>query len=198
MNTFIIGSLFSFQGTLKASTFVGAFLFYNNYFVDKDFNACYTGIKEYLPKVDNEMKKLSFFLNLFRILPAYLIANFNRKTSELVKSDIRFWKEILNWQDKSDLYVFGILLCQKKEFRSLIRKRIHIGGGSIPSFLFRVLFKPMDTLYINTEHIGSGLYIQHGFATIIAAESIGDNCWINQQVTIGYEQNRRPVIGNHV
>ena len=91
-----------------------ALLDYNNYFVDKDFNACYTGIKEYLPKVDNEMKKLSFFLNLFRILPAYLIANFNRKTSELVKSDIRFWKEILNWQDKIDLYVFGILLCQKK------------------------------------------------------------------------------------
>lgn len=72
------------------------------------------------------MKKLSFFLNLFRILPAYLIANINRRTSEMVKSDIRFWKEILNWQDKSDLYVFGILLCQKKEFRSLIRKRIHI------------------------------------------------------------------------
>ena len=32
---------------MKASTFVGAFLFYNNYFVDKDFNACYTGIKEF-------------------------------------------------------------------------------------------------------------------------------------------------------
>jgi len=56
----------------------------------------------------------------------------------------------------------------------------------------------MESLYINTEKIGKGLFIQHGFSTIIAADSVGENCWINQQVTIGYEQNRYPVIGNHV
>ena len=44
----------------------------------------------------------------------------------------------------------------------------------------------MPTLYISTAEIGPGLFIQHGFATIIAARSIGANCWINQQVTIGY------------
>ena len=44
-----------------------------------------------------------------------------------------------------------------------------------------------------------GLFIQHGFATIIAAKSIGANCWINQQVTIGYSNNSdAPTIGNGV
>lgn len=44
----------------------------------------------------------------------------------------------------------------------------------------------MPTLYIYTKDIGPGLFIQHGFATIISARKIGRNCWINQQVTIGY------------
>ena len=43
------------------------------------------------------------------------------------------------------------------------------------------------------------MFIQHGFATMIAAESIGENCWINQQVTIGYNgHDDPPVIGNNV
>jgi len=58
---------------------------------------------------------------------------------------------------------------------------------------------PMNTLYIKTKNIGPGLFIQHGFSTIITAKSIGDNCWINQQVTIGYSNLVDcPVIGNNV
>lgn len=57
----------------------------------------------------------------------------------------------------------------------------------------------MNTLYILTNDIGPGLFIQHGFATVIAAKSIGKNCWINQQVTIGYSTaSDTPVIGDHV
>jgi serine O-acetyltransferase len=47
----------------------------------------------------------------------------------------------------------------------------------------------MNTLFIYTPKIGEGLFIQHGFATIISATSIGKNCWINQQVTIGYSND---------
>ena len=59
----------------------------------------------------------------------------------------------------------------------------------------------MSSLYITTsrEKIGKGLFIQHGFSTIISAESIGDYCWINQQVTIGYtSMPTPPIIGNNV
>lgn len=63
----------------------------------------------------------------------------------------------------------------------------------------RFLFPPMDTLYICTKNIGPRLFIQHGFATIISAKSIGSDCWINQQVTVGYSfSNEPPVIGNGV
>ncbi|MCL2429131.1 MAG: serine acetyltransferase, partial [Alphaproteobacteria bacterium] len=40
----------------------------------------------------------------------------------------------------------------------------------------------------------------HGFGTWIAAEEIGANCWINQQVTVGFSSGEadRPVIGDNV
>ncbi|WP_426350916.1 serine O-acetyltransferase [Alloiococcus sp. CFN-8] len=57
----------------------------------------------------------------------------------------------------------------------------------------------MNTLFIQSKEIGGGLFIQHGFSTMIAAESIGENCWINQQVTIGYSgHGRAPIIGDDV
>lgn len=47
--------------------------------------------------------------------------------------------------------------------------------------------------------VSGGLYISHGFSTIIVAKSIGKNCWINQQVTIGATAlHDCPTIGNDV
>ena len=55
-------------------------------------------------------------------------------------------------------------------------------------------WKPLSSLYISTYEIGGGLFIQHGFSTVIDAERIGENCWINQQVTIGYSGSEHPII----
>ena len=72
-------------------------------------------------------------------------------------------------------------------------------GGGISNVILKALFPLMDTLYITTNEIGPRLFIQHGFATIISAKSIGSDCWINQQVTIGYTFDTvPPVIGNGV
>lgn len=53
-------------------------------------------------------------------------------------------------------------------------------------------------LYINTEDIGQGLFIQHGFSTVVSAKCVGKNCWINQQVTIGHTAQGAPIIGDNV
>ena len=65
--------------------------------------------------------------------------------------------------------------------------------------------KPNSTLYICTpsKEFGPGVFIQHGFATVITAEHVGRNCWINQQVTIGYNDSKKygfgkPWIGDNV
>ncbi len=53
------------------------------------------------------------------------------------------------------------------------------------------------TLYIECPDIGGGFFIQHGFATYIAAQKIGKNFSVNQQVTIGYRGTGTPTIGNN-
>jgi serine O-acetyltransferase len=75
--------------------------------------------------------------------------------------------------------------------------------GHLKFFLYYL--PPLSTLYICTksENFGAGTFIQHGFATVITAERIGENCWINQQVTIGFNDSRKygygkPTIGNNV
>ena len=68
----------------------------------------------------------------------------------------------------------------------------------------RVLLKPLQltngrNLYIDCADIDGGLFIEHGFSTVIACSHIGSNCWINQQVTIGYSDGIKcPYIGNNV
>lgn len=79
------------------------------------------------------------------------------------------------------------------EFRSLFYFRL-----GWPSRLVSWLCPPEPTLHICTRDIGPGLFIQHGFATIITAKKIGADCWVNQQVTIGHKGALAPVIGDRV
>jgi serine O-acetyltransferase len=83
------------------------------------------------------------------------------------------------------------------EFRSLFYKRV--GSNSRFVWILRLLYPPQAALFIYTKQLGGGVFIQHGFATIISAKSIGRNCWINQQVTIGYTNATDcPTLGDHV
>ena len=109
--------------------------------------------------------------------------------------DLHRWKSVLGLKG-TDKQVLSRLLATDRAFRSLylfrLKKRAYRGW-------VRLLYPPLDSLYIMTADIGGGLFIQHGFSTYIAAQSIGENCWINQQVTIGYKDNTRPpIIGNNV
>ena len=86
------------------------------------------------------------------------------------------------------------LMTRFPEFRNLYYYRTGLKGR-----LFSWLCPPMSTLYIATRNIGPGLFIHHGFATIIAAKEIGANCWINQQVTIGFSnETDQPTLQDNV
>ena len=120
------------------------------------------------------------------------------KQKHLIIKDIARWNQIngntfglfesLNWY-----------LTYYKEFRNLLIHRFKHPRRSIIHYLItRLLWKPMESLYIYTKDIGGGLYIQHGFATIISAEKIGENCRIYQQVTIGYKGEHSPILEDNV
>lgn len=81
----------------------------------------------------------------------------------------------------------------KPEFRSVVYYRI--GHASL---LVSWLFRPQQCLFLNCSSIGGGLVIQHGFATIVSAKRIGQNFHLHQQVTIGWNGDGNPVIGDDV
>lgn len=103
----------------------------------------------------------------------------------VVEKDLDRWAQALTGKKPADtmqrICFFVRLMTFKAEYRNLFYYRTGFIGK-----LLSVACRPMPTLFIDTPRIGAGLFIQHGFCTIIAAAEIGENCWINQQVTIGF------------
>ncbi len=137
-------------------------------------------------------ESILYFLKAYRTVPLYR-AYKKSPNRELIQKDMLAWKQLKNLSFSSNYKLFRYLMLNAEAFRNIFYFRIGNPGG-----LKKRLIRPMNTLIIGSGSIGGGLYIQHGFSTIIAAKSVGENCWINQQVTIGFEQDRQPVIGNHV
>ena len=150
--------------------------------------------------MSNKFKSIIAILNYPRTLPVYLCALCS-KQRKLIEMDVERWNKI----DGTSLGFFKSLnwnMTYKKEFRNLIQHRFKHPSYSTSALIHyaiaRVLWRPMDTLYIYTKDIGGGFYIQHGFATIISAKKIGKNCRVYQQVTIGYKGTESPVLEDNV
>ena len=113
----------------------------------------------------------------------------------IVDADARRWSEVL----QRDFTLLDLLAMP--QFRTLYYHRIGRGNlaGRIARGLVAWAYPGERTLHLETSDIGPGLFIQHGFATILAAERVGANCWINQQVTIGYDETlRSPILEDGV
>lgn len=144
----------------------------------------------------SKKRKILQILNLWRLIPAWVAVNLLKsEKKQLVFDEMEYWNECTQIKCTSYFDMFSILLLLFREYRSLLCYRC--GGGIC--YAVKILFPPMETLYINCRDIGPRLFIQHGFASIISAKRIGSDCWINQQVTIGYTfDSEPPVIGNGV
>ena len=150
--------------------------------------------------MSNTVRRILASINYLRTLPVYLCVLCSRQ-KKLIEMDVARWNSInmialglfesINWH-----------MTYKKEFRNLLQHRLKNPSRTLIAMLHyliaRILWKPLESLYIYTEDIGGGLYIQHGFATIITAEKIGENCRIYQQVTIGYRRDQNPVLEDNV
>lgn len=122
------------------------------------------------------------------------------KAESIVKRDVQRWTECVEVDAIARLTPysqFARFAGSLPEFRSLVHYRI--SAAPLPlRLLLKMCYRPHPSLFIETPRIGPGLFIQHGFATIITAASIGENCWINQQVTIGFTSKGRPTLGDNV
>ncbi len=126
------------------------------------------------------------------------------KASHDVEADVDKWTSMpgirLSFPNRWALLE---LLATYREFRTLFFYRLRRANGVTRALgiLAGFVWPGERTLFLACDDIGAGLFIQHGFATIIVARHVGTGCWINQQVTIGWRESgeaRVPWIGNGV
>lgn len=135
------------------------------------------------------MHRLLHILHALKLWVLYpLVRNNTRFVTDMVR-----WKEWKQCPYNSSYWTFVFLMAEYREFRNICYYRM----GKAQYFL-RWICPPLDSLYIHCRDIGGGLLIQHGFATIITAKQIGKNAKIFQQVTIGYNDDKLPVLGDNV
>lgn len=143
------------------------------------------------------MRTAYYIINIWRTIIAHMLI-FACKNKDMIVEEIYYWGKCARKNNQSYFGLLSYLLLEMKQYRNLLYIRLR-SGGAIQSVVFRILFPLKETLELCCTNIGKNLYIQHGFATQISAQSIGENCWINQQVTIGWSfDDKPPVIGNGV
>lgn len=89
----------------------------------------------------------------------------------------------------------SLALMESRYFRTLYYFR----NPGVFSKILRVFYPKERSFFIDRSCvIGPGLQLGHPYASIINAESVGANCYINQLVTVGEKDGKKPVIGNNV
>jgi len=157
-------------------------------------------LKQSIYNSPHTVKKLSAADKIARF-----IQTLPEEAKVFILQDLPCWINKTNYkEDKAFQYFWE----SKQEFRSVIKYRAMMAqkkfeldtnilheiiklAGNNPSLF-------VSNLYLSCEDIGPGLYIEHGFSTIVFAKSIGKNFWVNQSVTIGTGKNGHPVIGDDV
>lgn len=92
------------------------------------------------------------------------------------------------------VYTFIKVATRQKWFRNLFYYRI----GEYLSVFIKWLLPPDPSLYIWCPSIGKGAHFEHNYSTYLNANSIGEDFYCLQNVTLGNGKDGRPTIGNNV
>ncbi|MHB1535879.1 MAG: serine O-acetyltransferase [Acidimicrobiales bacterium] len=118
----------------------------------------------------------------------------------VIDADVRRWGEILQVPDHEHLRLR--MLYAFPEFRGVYYHRLRRGNptGALLARAGAWLWPSVPGLDLEAARIGPGLFLSHGQGTILAAERIGANAYVQHGVTVGwdYRSHRLPRIGDDV
>ena len=140
--------------------------------------------------------KIAQHIWVLAALPAAVV-RFTPVYQVLSRDVMRLWGK----QGRMPITLFLNRFMRVKSFRNIVYYRLgsHSMALKILAGLLGLVYRPYNHLLIICKDIGPGLFIQHGFSTIIAAKHIGKNFWVNQNVTIGHNgPGLEPFIGDDV
>lgn len=137
-------------------------------------------------------KFLCFFGQLF-FLPHLLLFVFSAERKTIV-ADL-YARKNAGTNGISIAYDLSLELLTNRYFRTLFYFRTN----SVFSKFLRI-FYPRKSDFIIDIHtkIQGGLILAHPYSTILNAESIGKNVYVNHLVTVGEKNNKKPIIGDNV
>lgn len=140
---------------------------------------------------------LIFRVKCLFFAPLYILF-FMKNKNGIMSKDLRQWENTLTViKYKSEFLAFIRMFAALREYRSLFFFRC----GEVSNIIKPLIPCTKELHFITKkEDVAEGLVLQHGYSTIIFAESIGTNCQIWHNVTIGraHDKGRRPRIGNNV
>ncbi len=139
------------------------------------------------------MKTLLFTVYKILLLP-HLLLYWKCKNKALIDQDLERWAETKKIK-KSNPKLLLHFLTHSSDFRTIFYFRID-------SFYKHILnlYCPKDASFIIdvTTELKGGILTGHPYCTILNANSIGENFYVNHLVTIGEVNGKRPTIGNNV
>lgn len=130
------------------------------------------------------------------IFPPHIILRYTGKRKHILDEDQNRNAIFRHSYFKNGLFQFVEFMTFLPEYRSVFYKRIGLFGRFLNLFIHghRNLY-----IYTDGNHIGSGFVVHHGHSTGINAKSIGKNCHVMQNVTLGTRKTAEgPTIGNNV
>lgn len=138
--------------------------------------------------------KLKLLIEYILFFPFFI--TFTCNVGGKVAADLDYAYEVCRfYRSDSRWKMFMNLIIHLPEWRQLYMLRIGFVG-----YVLKILYGKNLLLFINCSDIEGGIFIQHGYATHINANSIGSRTQIWQNVTIGVKQSggERPCIGRNV
>lgn len=130
-------------------------------------------------------------------IPLWPFLRLRRNHKNLIY-EMRQWEKVLgSVHYESDFLCFIRMCAGFREYRSLLLFRL----GNIGIILSIIVPHQRSTFFITeSSRIGNGLVLQHGYSSILFPESMGNNCQVWHNVTIGraHDKGPRPIIGDNV
>jgi len=142
----------------------------------------------------DKIKRLTYWLIAWPAILVFLLLRGERK-ERLIEDLIRFSYRRTGHAPHNVVGSFYNMMVSRKEFRSVFYMRI----GHLDK-LIRFFLPGMSTMNFGSKshQIAGGIFVEHGWAMVIDAETVGKNLWINQGVTIGWGRGGHPTIGDNV
>lgn len=133
--------------------------------------------------------KIIYFIGQLFFLPHIALFVFSKQKEKII-ADLYVRKKIQN-QYLKQCYDLSLMLFSNKYFRTLFYFRTK----GFLAIILKFIYPGEKSFFIDvTTKIDSGLILAHPYSTILNANQIGKNVYVNHLVTIGEKNGNKPNI----